>query len=224
MQTSHEESSFPIPEKIGSYCIERKLGQGGMGEVFLAFDPICKRRIALKQIRKELCRNDSLQKRFLREALVAAFLSHPLIIPIYSIHKEENAIFYTMPFVEGETLKQIIKTAQEQEQEGEIRHPIGSSIPILTTIFLKVCQAIAYAHAKGILHRDIKPDNIIVGKYGEVLLFDWGLADVIAEEDPLLHEEMISAELTRPGKIPGTLLYLAPERIRGQPSSPQTDI
>ena len=118
MQTSHEESSFPIPEKIGSYCIERKLGQGGMGEVFLAFDPICKRRIALKQIRKELCRNDSLQKRFLREALVAAHLSHPSIIPIYSIHKEENAIFYTMPFVEGETLKQIIKTAQEQEQEG----------------------------------------------------------------------------------------------------------
>src|SRR5947209_4306083 len=118
-----------LPEKIGNYQIERKLGQGGMGEVFLAYDPICKRHIALKQIRKELCRNKTLQQRFLREALIAAHLAHPSIIPIYSIQQEENAIFYTMPYVEGETLKQIITTSQEEEKEGEINHPIGSSIP-----------------------------------------------------------------------------------------------
>lgn len=221
-----QDNDNPLPKKIGNYEIERALGQGGMGEVFLAFDPFCKRHIALKQIRKELAQNVSLQKRFLREALVAAHLSHPSIIPIYSIDKQENNVFYTMPFVEGHTLKQIIKISQQEEKEGEIKHPIGSSIPALANIFLKVCQAIAYAHAKGILHRDLKPDNIIVGKYGEVLLFDWGLADCIEyKEDPALSVELpISAELTKPGKIPGTLLYLAPERIVNGVSTPQTDI
>ncbi len=215
----------PLPKKIGDYKIERSLGQGGMGDVFLAFDPVCKRHIALKQIRKELCKNVFLQKRFLREALIAAHLSHPSIIPIYSIHKQDKIVFYTMPFVEGQTLKQIIKISQEEEKEGEIKHPIGSSIPALAHIFLKVCQAIAYAHSKGILHRDLKPDNIIVGKYGEVLLFDWGLADVIENKDAHFTSALpISPELTKPGKIPGTLLYLAPERILGGTSSPQTDI
>src|ERR1700691_2296177 len=99
--TAMQENPLPLPKKIGDYQIERNLGQGGMGEVFLAFDPICKRHIALKQIRKDLSQNTSLQKRFLREALIAAHLSHPSIIPIYSIHKEEKSVFYTMPFVEG---------------------------------------------------------------------------------------------------------------------------
>ena len=292
-----QNDSQPLPEKIGIFQIERRLGQGGMGVVFLAYDPICKRHVALKQIRKDLNQNASLQKRFLREALIAANLSHPSIIPIYSIHKEEKTIFYTMPYVEGQTLKQILKISQEEEKEGEINHPIGSSIPALAHIFLKVCQAIAYAHSKGILHRDLKPDNIIVGKYGGVLLFDWGLADLyrnnlkdrefdkeasqnldpeqmtIADrqgrvEDPNFEikptrsktdssscfgiyrdnlkdrefdkeasqnldpepmtiaerQGMNSAELTKPGKVPGTLLYLAPEKILGQPSTPQTDI
>jgi serine/threonine-protein kinase len=219
------EEAYPLPKIIGDYQIERSLGQGGMGEVFLAFDPVCKRQIALKQIRKDLSQNTSLQKRFLREALIAAHLSHPSIIPIYSIHREDKNVFYTMPFVEGQTLKQIIKISQEQEREGEIKHPIGASIPSLANIFLKVCQAIAYAHSKGVLHRDLKPDNIIVGKYGEVLLFDWGLADVIENKDATFSTALpISAELTKPGKIPGTLLYLAPERVLGGASTTQTDI
>ena len=126
-----------MPEKIGHYHIDRNLGKGGMGEVFLAFDPICKRRIALKQIRKELSQNSSIQKRFLREALIAAQLSHPSIIPIYSIHRETKDVFYTMPYVEGETLRQVLKTAQDEDKEGEIKHPIGCSIPSLASIFLK---------------------------------------------------------------------------------------
>src|SRR5690348_2093329 len=222
---SKQEGDLSLPKKIGNYLIERRLGKGGMGEVFLAFDPIASRHIALKQIRTDLSQNSSLKKRFLREALIAAHLSHPSIIPIYSIHKEEKNVFYTMPFVEGQTLKEILKISSEEEKEGEIKHPIGSSISALAHIFLKVCQAIAYAHSKGILHRDLKPDNIIVGKYGEVLLFDWGLADVVENKDESFTNALpISSELTKPGKIPGTLLYLAPERLLGGTSSSQTDI
>ncbi len=221
-----QENTPPLHHHIGQYLIQRTLGTGGMGEVFLAYDPICKRQIALKQIRKELSHNPSLQKRFLREALVAAQLSHPSIIPIYSIHRETNDVFYTMPYVQGETLKQILKTSLDEEKEGEIQHPIGASIPSLASIFLKVCQAIAYAHSKGILHRDLKPENIIIGTYGEVLLFDWGLAELIGEpaQEEEIDDTSFSINLTKPGKVPGTLHYLSPERILGHPSTTQTDI
>ena len=134
-----------------------------------------------------------------------------------------------MPFVEGETLREILRTARSQEKEGKISHPIGQSIPALIRIFLNVCEAMAYSHAKGILHRDLKPDNVLVGKYGEVLIFDWGLADFIGK--PSAAEELSTPpertpndnaeeekDLTDPGKVPGTLNYLAPERVIGHAS------
>ena len=170
-----------FPEKIGHYEIVKSLGKGGMGEVFLAFDPLCKRTVALKCIRQDLSKYEVIKERFLREAHVAAQLNHPSIIPIFSIETGGLEVFYTMPFVEGQTLKEILKEASSQEKEGEAGHPIGSSTLALTRIFLSVCQAIAYTHAKGIVHRDIKPDNIIVGKYGEVLILDWGLADLMGK-------------------------------------------
>lgn len=214
-------------EKIDHYQILKSLGKGGMGEVFLVNDPTCKRQVALKKIRNELKKHPIMKERFLREARVAAQLTHPSIIPIFSIDPSPEKTYYTMPYVEGETLKQILKQSYEEEKEGEVQHPIGSSILALTRIFLSVCEAIAYTHSKGIVHRDIKPDNIIIGKYGEVLLLDWGLADFIgkvetfSEED---NEEIDYKDLTGPGKVPGTLNYIAPERVRGEPSRPGTDI
>ncbi len=222
-----DKNDIILPDKIGRYKIVRSLGKGGMGEVFLAYDPSCKRHVALKQMRKELSQNSILQQRFLREALTAAHLSHPSIIPIHEIHQEEKLVYYTMPYVEGETLKQILKRAYEEEKEGEIRHPIGISIPLLAQIYLKVCEAIAFAHAKGILHRDLKPDNIIVGKYGEVLLFDWGLAGVIGEdkkEEFAVESGQTDSDLTKPGKVAGTLPFLSPERVLGQRASTSFDI
>lgn len=215
------------PEKIDDYILLKSLGKGGMGEVFLAYDPHCKRQVALKQIRDDLKSHPIMMERFLREAQVAAQLTHPSIIPIFAIHKSPEKTYYTMPYVEGETLKEILKKSIEEEKEGEVVHPIGSSIPALTRIFLSLCEAIAYTHAKGILHRDIKPDNIIVGKYGEVMLLDWGLADFIGKADPVEEideNETVYKDLTRPGKVPGTLNYIAPERVRGEPSQVGTDI
>ena len=200
-----------------------------MGEVFLAHDPVCGRNVALKRIRSELRDNATIRSRFLREARVASALAHPSIIPILEIQTHPPDIYYTMPYVEGETLRQILRLARENNQTNAHIHAIGGSIPALARIFLQVCEAIAYTHAKGILHRDLKPENIIVGKYGEVMILDWGIADFIdrLESDASLPEMGVkesTEDLTRPGKITGTLAYMAPERLKGQSSSVQTDL
>ncbi len=218
-----------LPKIIGPYSILQSLGRGGMGEVYLAKDPTCGRQVALKRIRPELRENKTIQSRFLREAHVASVLSHPSIVPILAIHTVPPDVYYTMPFVEGETLRQILRTTREQEKNEEPLHSIGRSIPSLSRIFLQICEAVAYTHAKGILHRDLKPENIIVGKYGEVMILDWGIADFIdqiGKEEPLPAKRVASKEedLTRPGKITGTLAYMAPERLTGKSSSVQTDI
>lgn len=203
-----------------------------MGEVFLAFDTVCGRRIALKKIRSDLLEHPHIRSRFLKEAHVTCQLTHPAIIPIYSIQAFQLSAFYTMPFVEGETLKQILRKTRQAEKNGEKLDHIGGSIPALMRIFITICQAIAYAHSKGVLHRDIKPENIIIGKYGEVLILDWGLAKYI-HSPPSEEEESVShpsiqppnnAEITRLGKVVGTVGYMAPERGLGERATVQTDI
>lgn len=214
-----------LPETIGPYPILKTIGRGGMGEVYLAKDPTCGRELALKRIRPDLSKNQTIQHRFLREATVASRLAHPSIVPILEISNAPPDVYYTMPYVEGETLRQILR--ETQQKDGE--HPIGKSIPSLARIFLQVCEAIAYTHSKGILHRDLKPENIIIGKYGEVMILDWGIADFISElstkkEDLSFEKSDHEKDLTRPGKIAGTLAYMAPERLFGEASSVQADI
>src|SRR5262249_45126125 len=148
-------------EKIGVYECTRLVGRGGMGEVFLAYDPVCEREVALKRIRTDLKNRKALKGRFLREAKTTSQLTHPGIIAIYPIYEEGDEIYYTMPYVEGKTLRQLL------HKEEEI------SIPSLLPIFKSVCQTIAYTHAKEIIHRDLKPENILVGNFGEVVILDW---------------------------------------------------
>lgn len=195
--------------KVGSYDLIKSLGKGGMGEVFLAYDSVCERHVALKQIKTELASHKTIQTRFLREAKIAATLSHPSIIPIFTIHEGPPA-YYTMPYVEGETLKTLIQDKKE--------------IAPLIRIFLNVCQAIAYAHSKKIVHRDLKPENIIVGRFGEVLILDWGLAEPLGSPEEPLEDIETSPGLTRPGKVVGTLSYLSPERALGEPATEQADL
>ena len=218
----------PLPTTIGPYTIIRMIGHGGMGEVYLAKDPICDREVALKRIKPELREKKTIQERFLREARVTAHLTHPSIIPILNIHSTPPDVYYTMPFAEGETLRRILSITREQERLGKPLHHVGRSIPSLTRIFLQICQAIAHTHSKGILHRDLKPENIIVGKYGEVMILDWGLANFInqiSKEKPASVKKGTEKDsVTRPGKIAGTLTYMAPELLTGKLSSVQTDI
>ncbi len=214
------------PKQIGKYTLLRLIGKGGMGEIFLAKDPTFERTVALKRILTKLIPYPSIKRRFLSEAKIAAQLTHPSILPVYSLHIEENQIYYTMPYVEGETLKEILKSTRMKEKLGEPLHTLGSTIPSLIRIFLNVCQAMHYAHTKGFLHRDLKPENIMVGKFGEVMILDWGIAHPIGkpEENPISNEINTPYDLTKPGKVVGTVSYMAPERGMGKEASIQTDI
>lgn len=230
----HYPSTENIQFTIGPYQVFRSIGKGGMGEVFLAYDTTCGRRIALKRIRSDLNEHIQMHNRFIKEARVTSQLTHPAIIPIYAIHGEDHLTYYTMPFVEGDTLKEIIRMSRKQEKKGEkVLHHVGGSIASLIRIFITVCQAVAYAHSKKVLHRDLKPENIIIGKYGEVLILDWGLAKILTEEDDSdesveepINEPPIRSlhRLTHVGKVVGTVSYMAPERAMGQPATFQTDI
>lgn len=229
----HLPQEEPILFSIGPYQILRSIGKGGMGEVFLAYDTTCGRRLALKKIRPDLLEHKQLHNRFIKEARITSQLTHPAIIPIYTIHNEAEQIYYTMPYVEGETLKQLLRTARQQERKGEKIDHIAESIPALIRIFLSICQAVAYSHSKCILHRDLKPENIIVGQYGQIVILDWGLAKVVKMtiQEEFEHQAEEHSEdfhtlhhLTHIGKVVGTIAYMAPERAMGQPANFQTDI
>jgi len=203
---------------IGQFLLLKSIGKGGMGEVFLAFDTVCGRRVALKRIRPDLVTSPQLKERFIREARITSQLIHPSIIPIYSIFIEKDLIYYTMPYIAGQTLKQILRQARESEVDHK------TSIPSLVRLYLNVLHAVAYAHSKGVLHRDLKPENVIVGTYGEVIILDWGLTKLIEEAEDEQDEENLSRRLTRMGKPVGTVAYMAPERAQGNPASQQTDV
>lgn len=230
--SGHEPQPEHIQFTIGSYQVLQVIGKGGMGEVFLAYDTTCGRRIALKRIRSDLMEHVQMHNRFLKEARVTSQLTHPSIIPIYAIHGQHQQVYYTMPYVEGQTLKQILRKARLAEKKGHKSDAASGSIPALMRSYLSICQAIAYAHSKGVLHRDIKPENIIVGQYGEVLLLDWGLAKVMHADEPNPEEEELIQgdqkhplhQITNIGKVVGTVAYMAPERAMGKPATVQSDI
>lgn len=196
------------PQTLGRYHLRKVIGKGGMGEVWLAYDPLCKREVAIKCIRPELKSHEKLTKRFEREARISASLTHPGIVSVYEIAPE----YYVMPYVEGKTLKQRI-------------YQDRASIGTLISLFVPVCQTIGYIHSKRILHRDLKPENILVGTFGEVILLDWGLAqEMDIPHDDLEEDIPVEEGLTHPGKLVGTVAYMAPERACGNPANVQTDI
>ncbi len=199
-----------LPQKINNFSILKHLGRGGMGEVFLAFDPVCNRKVALKRIRKDKMNLKGIKERFFKEARIASQLTHPSIIPIYNIFEEESNCYYTMAYIEGKTLKDII-ISESRKNPGNYKY----SIQELTRFFLNICEAVAYTHEKGILHRDLKPDNFMIGRFGEVMILDWGIAETVERSLKII---------TTPTKIAGTLNYLAPERALLKPSSALTDI
>lgn len=201
--------------QIGPYQILEEIGKGGMGEVLRAFDPTCKREVAIKQIRKDIKQSQTLTDRFLNEAQITAQLTHPGVVSIYSIHQEEDALYYVMPYIKGENLKQILRAAHLGKKEA--------SIASLLPIFRTVCQTLSYAHTNEVIHRDVKPENILVGEFGEVVILDWGIAKRL--EDPDIELDLEGEEgLTQPGKMVGTVAYMAPERAEGAPSSVAGDL
>ncbi|MCU1279757.1 MAG: Serine/threonine protein kinase PrkC, regulator of stationary phase, partial [bacterium] len=193
------------------------LGTGGMGEVALVFDRQIGRDVALKQLRPEARRDDVARARFAREARIQGQLEHPAVVPVYDLGgADDGSLYFTMKRVRGTALGDVLSALASGEEAVGKRF----SRRRILTAFSQICLTAHYAHERGVVHRDIKPDNIMLGDYGEVYLLDWGLARIEAGDD--LTDPAMRAGLgagdgrTRAGQVLGTLGYMAPEQARGE--------
>ncbi|HKO53463.1 MAG TPA: protein kinase [Polyangiaceae bacterium] len=168
--------------------VQNLLGEGGMGSVFVAHDHGLGRVVALKRLREGLEKDQGLMRRFILEAQIGAQLEHPNIVPLYSFeHSEGGAPAITMQLLEGTTMSSYIETAAEAPKEARAMRGEYSLKERIGTL-LGVCEAIHFAHARGVIHRDLKPDNVMLGRYREVYVMDWGLARVVGSAIDLATE------------------------------------
>jgi serine/threonine protein kinase len=168
-----------VPERIGCYEIREKIGSGGMGTVFYAWDTRLQRKITIKTLNKKNRRNKSYEERFINEARITGKLVHSGVIPIYSLdYDTQGEPYYVMRLLEGQTFEQLI--AQYHNLKGT--HHTIEELKRLIRHFINVCQTITYAHDHHVVHRDIKPSNIMLSGYGETIILDWGLAKILAPE------------------------------------------
>ncbi len=223
----------------GRYQIRGEIARGGMGVVLRVWDEDLRRQLAMKVIlgRDEASTSggtppvDTRQlARFLEEAQVTGQLDHPGIVPVHELGLDASGqVYFTMKLVKGQTLKDVFGLVQDGREGWTRTRALG--------VLQKVCEALAYAHDKGVIHRDLKPDNVMVGKYGEVYVMDWGLARVLAQDDqknlrirperPLTTSSLFSQRAASRGETPdsplytmdgdvvGTPAYMSPEQARG---------
>src|SRR5437764_1065734 len=194
---------------ISHYRLEEELGAGGMGRVHKAYDTTLDRTVVLKLLAPDLIAEDESRKRFLREARLASALDHPNICTIYEIAEVDSQYFIAMQYVQGKTLKRVING-----------RPL--SLDSLFSIGLQVADALAAAHAKGIVHRDIKSSNIIITPRGQAKVLDFGLAKLLSDKERAAQTE--ADELTRVGSPLGTPNYMSPEQARGERADHRSDI
>jgi serine/threonine protein kinase len=187
-------------QQLGSYALMRLLGQGGMSRVYLARDVRLGREVAVKVLEEHLANQGAFRERFVREARVAAALDHPHIVPIFDVG-DHPLLYLVMPFLSGGSLQQLLPRAPLPESEA-------------VSYATQVADALGYAHGRGVIHRDVKPANMLVHADGRILLSDFGLAKIWAGSSP-------SAPRRHPDA--GTPEYMAPEQVQGQ-SSPSSDL
>lgn len=195
---------------------------GGIGQVWRAWDKTLQRSVALKELKPERAEDSVLRARFHREATITGQLEHPGIVPVYDFLSASGSdrSFYTMRFVGGRTLADAAREYHTSRMEGD--EESGSLVPLLNA-FVTVCNTVAYAHSKGVIHRDLKGENVVLGDYGETVVLDWGFAKQATERD--LDDETLESgvtsdsddsELTMHGQTLGTPAYMAPEQATGR--------
>src|SRR2546430_6141436 len=177
----------------GRYSLERELGRGGMGVVYLASEVRLDRPVAIKLLPPSKASDPKLRERFLREARTAAKLSQPNIIPIHAVEETGEFVFFAMAYIDGETLTERVRN----------RGPLAPSAP--SRVLRDVAWALAYAHGQGVIHRDVKPAHILLATNGRVLVADFGIASVVAGAGGLAT-----------GEVVGTPEFMSPEQALGE--------
>lgn len=207
-----QREGIPTPDAL---FIQPELGRGVAGRIHPALDRFLLRKVALKRLSKELAKHPFYRDGFVAEAQIAGQLEHPNVVPVYELGFGAGGVpYFTMKLVKGVSLTQWLK---------DPRRPPGTSARLEEglEIFLKVCEAIAYAHDRGVIHRDLKPDNVMVGDFGQVYVMDWGLAR-LSRTKPA---SGANAQMEAKGAV-GTPPFMAPEQARGNPHEmdEQTDV
>ncbi len=200
-----------VGKTILHYRILKKLGEGGMGTVYLAEDTKLNRKVAVKFLPVEMASDPTRLKRFEREAKTVASLNHPNIVTLFAVEEHDGVPFLVMELVEGEPLGEVIA-------EG------GMEVQRFFQIAIPMTDALAAAHASGITHRDLKPGNIMLTADGRVKILDFGLAKLLEEPEQDATATLSTQALTREGSVLGTVPYMAPEQLKGTGPDPRSDI
>jgi non-specific serine/threonine protein kinase len=204
-----------IGKSVSHYSVVRRLGSGGMGVVYEAEDSRLGRHVALKFLPPELARDGASLERFQREARAASALNHPGICTVYAIEEHEGQHFIVMECLEGQTLAQMMAARPPFDLEGVL------------AIGIQIADALESAHARGIVHRDVKPANVFVNARGQVKILDFGLARIEGGRrgnDGAVSRLETVGDLTTPGTAMGTVSYMSPEQARGQLADARTDL
>ncbi len=198
-------------QRIAHYRIIQKLGAGGMGEVFLAEDTKLERKVAIKTLPAKSIDDAHARRRLFREAKAAATLDHPNICSIHEVNEDRDCLFIVMQYVEGETLAERLLTSTLTTDE-------------VLDIGIQIAEALSEAHGRGVIHRDIKPQNVIVTPRGQVKVLDFGLARMTQQERTSDPDARTETQLTEEGYIIGTVAYMSPEQLKGMPVDTRSDI
>jgi serine/threonine-protein kinase len=205
------------------YVVVGLAGRGGMGTVHVAHDVDLLRRVALKELSEDVAEDRTARARFVREVQVTAQLDHPHIVPVYGLEVASGKRpAYAMKLVEGRTFAQLIAETRAAHEAGAPRD-VDHALPARIEHFLKVCDALAYAHARGVVHRDLKPANLMLGRHNEVYVMDWGVCRLVngadAESSTAGDAGLVRLEHageTAFGTVVGTPLYMSPEQAQGR--------
>ena len=214
-------------ESRGRYTRTQMHAKGGIGQVWLARDVDLGREVALKELRPEQGRNANARARFVEEARITGQLEHPGIVPIYELatRPDDGKPFYTMRFIRGRTLDRAVRDYHEKKAAGTAG-PLD--LAALLNAFVALCNTAGYAHSRGVVHRDLKGQNVVLGDFGEVVLLDWGIAKLVhapasgegqppgAEPPVTLKDDGHGHEATVDGQAIGTPSYMAPEQAEGR--------
>ncbi len=223
----------PVPEQ--RFSVLRPLAEGGLGMVSVALDTELTREVALKEIKPRFADHPNDRARFLKEAEITGRLEHPGIVPVYGLGSyRDGRPYYAMRMIKGSSLQEAISEYHAKDKEWRDSGAGTLALRELLQRFIDVCNAVEYAHSRGILHRDLKPANIMLGKFRETLVVDWGLAKPVGEVEQSVRsdETVIVPELggesvpTRMGEVVGTIAFMSPEQAAGRVSAvvPASDI